>query len=90
MVEEVHFPTTRAKVVSLGPVEITENGGYPGVVAFVESLLEEAKRGEIESLAIVKARPSGKIATDYTASMNVFGLVAGAFTIQFDLTKESS
>lgn len=70
---------------AIGPVVRSDDGGFPAVVAEIEAILEEARRGEIASFAILKIRPNGRITTFFTPTTESHMLVAGCAYLQHDI-----
>lgn len=52
------------------------------IVEMAEKLLERAKKGDFEGLAIVASFPDGSCYTSYTRSMNFHALVSGLAILQ--------
>ena len=73
------------KVVSLGHVKRSADGGYPEVVAELEMILARARRGEVASFAIFMVRPNGKISTQFTPTTEAHALVAGCEYLKYDM-----
>ena len=76
--------TESATIHSIGPVTRSSDG-FPEVVAELELILEEAKRGEIASFAIMKVRPNGTVSTFFTPTVESHKMVAGCAYLQHDL-----
>ena len=73
------------EVVSIGPVARTPEGGYPEVVERLELILAEARRGEIESFAVIRLRPNGDVGTYASSTSNTHALIAGCEYLKADM-----
>jgi hypothetical protein len=73
------------KVISMGHIARSPDGGYPEVVANLEAIVAQARRGEIQSFAILMVRPNGNISTQFTPTIEAHKLVAGCEYMKHDM-----
>lgn len=73
------------KVISMGHIARSPDGGYPEVVADLEAIVAQARRGEIQSFAILMMRPNGTISTQFTPTIEAHKLVAGCEYMKHDM-----
>lgn len=78
-------------VISLRLDGVVDSAGpEPEVIATLERYLEQARRGEIVSLAIVAVRPNNTVATDYfNPSVWLHHLKSGASTLVYRLDADN-
>ena len=77
-----------ADVVGLRDDKYTAPGkAYPAVVAKLEGYLEQARRGEIDGIALAISRPNGRVVTDYNLGPEpaTFRVVAAVTLMHSDM-----
>ena len=73
-----------------GRTAIAEDGSVPGVVAALEKMLEDAKRGHIRAFAAGIVLADGTVSTKGYMVLNTLTSTIGAVAcLQYDLCKKS-
>lgn len=77
-----------SKIVPLHGAAVGNGQPVPRVIAILERVLAEARRGEIDGIAVAVSRPNDEIATDWEFGTATFRLVAAADYLRAQLIEE--